>query len=796
MEPRAKVKSAEWILQNLRDKLSESPEELHRHIRESLEDLVQPNSRMNVLHILAESKQTKEDVALLLRFVIRQLPTLLSNHRDPDGRTPLHIAIASRNETFVEAVLDCVRDGLEGILATQDFSGASCLHVAVRNSKDAVGRRLLETLIDRVPPDAWMCQDKQGLTPLHRVTHFHLYMDAQEEVVSRLATRCGDALLLQHPMSVYLYHLGSRREGNSGDFWGCPESTRDNENSLDSNSEHTLFCFIPQAPKDDSQALKAQDYVDTFGQNPAPRLALVLLPGDRLQIATPARRPLRLHQALRPHSEGRGRNDLAFIFGNLLSAGVQKIFHLVVSEKPNRPHTDHAIRNALLPFDIEILEWAKPDLCPDTIIHAAPNVRQLTLCWTGSNVALRAWSQPDALPQLRLLKRLTLKLVENPLEDHKDIQDNVLVFQRRLNLLRRGLEIHTVFPRQSERDDPELKWFAKMQIVSNIVTRLSMKLSVPVARIGLFGDHVDVLGNAILRTKIQLVDYNEPGSTWRGARTGHCTEVAEAIVQIAPFSRIYFYGVLGPADGGVQDPLRTNLRALTAEALENARQKVDILCIMSPLVGKFTTARHADDHDRRNYENALEMCRQQGLIVLQGGDEDLGLLGDDAIRISSVGEATVRTGWTNPIVSDFVFPGRITIVGEEEEEEAGNDALGGYRDWIACGLATGLVSLLLYAARMLAMEAGATGGAGAGGKFDDGNDINDGSEAEYVRASKELRYSLGMKKALRTIVEGGGNDRYSIFSVDKTFGRLMDLDEEVEQWEELRRLIMRLGGQD
>ena len=94
--------------------------------------------------------------------------------------------------------------------------------------------------------------------------------------------------------------------------------------------------------------------------------------------------------------------------------GVEKILKVIVDDM-EKPHGDEAIEEAIggtgtlkHSFDVEILEWRKVDLCPETIRRAAPNVTELHLEWSGSNSVLRGWSDPDGLPKLEFLKQVHL----------------------------------------------------------------------------------------------------------------------------------------------------------------------------------------------------------------------------------------------------------------------------------------------------------------------------------------------------------------------------------------------------
>ncbi|KAM0265159.1 hypothetical protein ACHAQJ_000312 [Trichoderma viride] len=100
--------------------------------------------------------------------------------------------------------------------------------------------------------------------------------------------------------------------------------------------------------------------------------------------------------------ESPGRKDYAYIFHWLRhSAGVTKIIRIVVEDDPKDPHSDEVIEHSLKDFDVEEWKWFKWDLCIDTIFVAAPNVREVTLYWSGNKAILKGWAAFDGLASLR-----------------------------------------------------------------------------------------------------------------------------------------------------------------------------------------------------------------------------------------------------------------------------------------------------------------------------------------------------------------------------------------------------------
>ena len=130
----------------------------------------------------------------------------------------------------------------------------------------------------------------------------------------------------------------------------------------------------------------------------------------------------------------RGRQDMEFFAKWLQDKGVERILTLQVQEDNDDPHSDESIQTSLRAFTIEHLDWQKSDIDPSIICETADiskgddvpasdtgtglithrkDLRQLTLKWSGSNAALRAWSEPSGLPQMLELRKISLHIPSN-----------------------------------------------------------------------------------------------------------------------------------------------------------------------------------------------------------------------------------------------------------------------------------------------------------------------------------------------------------------------------------------------
>ncbi|KAF5533704.1 hypothetical protein FMEXI_11675 [Fusarium mexicanum] len=127
-------------------------------------------------------------------------------------------------------------------------------------------------------------------------------------------------------------------------------------------------------------------------------------------------------------------DDLTVFFSWLKGKGVKHILKVMVDDLKDPSHSDKALEDCLRPFEVEILDWTKVDLCPETILTACRNVRQLYLRWSGNRAILRAWSEPEGLAKLENLEAVHLVYSEDQaLESADRITMYANDFEERLN---------------------------------------------------------------------------------------------------------------------------------------------------------------------------------------------------------------------------------------------------------------------------------------------------------------------------------------------------------------------------
>lgn len=120
--------------------------------------------------------------------------------------------------------------------------------------------------------------------------------------------------------------------------------------------------------------------------------------------------------------DGRGRKDMEFIFEFLRDKKVSRVIRVIVDDTSEPSHSDESIEICLGGLNVEIWDWMKVDLCTETIYTAAPDVRELSLYWSGNNSVLRGWSEREGLAILTKLELVHLHVQQVRLLPSNHIQ--------------------------------------------------------------------------------------------------------------------------------------------------------------------------------------------------------------------------------------------------------------------------------------------------------------------------------------------------------------------------------------
>lgn len=112
-------------------------------------------------------------------------------------------------------------------------------------------------------------------------------------------------------------------------------------------------------------------------------------------------------------AETTGRTDMLF-FSRWLEKRkhVDRILTVIVDDLKQPSHSDEVVEKALESFKVEILDWRKVDMCPQTICRIGSHIHTLHLYWSGRNSVLRGWCEAKGLAKLSRLQRVYLHVHE------------------------------------------------------------------------------------------------------------------------------------------------------------------------------------------------------------------------------------------------------------------------------------------------------------------------------------------------------------------------------------------------
>ncbi|KAH8881146.1 hypothetical protein GQ53DRAFT_754609 [Thozetella sp. PMI_491] len=203
--------------------------------------------------------------------------------------------------------------------------------------------------------------------------------------------------------------------------------------------------------------IKGETFKKTFGKGQGDRLKF----DEVLQFVSFPQVTVQLggRQAKENPPGRRGRRDMKFFFDWLYAKGVRHIIKVSVDDTGSTAHSEEAIKECLEKITVEHLDWQKADLDPSiicgvgskaiqeaTAIDGAAGarpvlnpLRELTLRWSGNNVILRAWSEPEGLSTLPMLEKIHLHIPAETYDSETWISARVEEFKTRLN---RNIDAH------------------------------------------------------------------------------------------------------------------------------------------------------------------------------------------------------------------------------------------------------------------------------------------------------------------------------------------------------------------
>ncbi|CAF3645222.1 unnamed protein product [Fusarium graminearum] len=364
-------------------------------------------------------------------------------------------------------------------------------------------------------------------------------------------------------------------------------------------------------------------------------------------------------------SEGRagvGWKDVYYFFRWLSKKkAVENIIHLIVEDGHGIPHSDEAIEESLKDFNIEILDWRKPDLDLMTSQTACRNsdLPEVHLWWDGNNAVLRAWSEPDGLVKITTLQVIHLHETTKNIESSHRTKARIESFEARIrdhrakvlqplvchhyeayeqSLSRAEGQGPTEKPEQRAKID-SYQWLSVMDRFADGIASLEplecfqgeddylkhpslpdeMRKDVKVA---LIDDGVNFMHKSLAENMYggksfdrEYDDGYRPGprEPFHGSATGHGTCMAYMIRRVCP--RVKMFGCrLNVLRGNVDGKASFTAKS-AADAVEYAvARKFDIISI-SWTVQLQKDEKHDNSADINRLENAISLATTNGILV-------------------------------------------------------------------------------------------------------------------------------------------------------------------------------------
>ncbi|RYP61446.1 hypothetical protein DL770_009787 [Monosporascus sp. CRB-9-2] len=480
------------------------------------------------------------------------------------------------------------------------------------------------------------------------------------------------------------------------------------------------------------------------------------------------------HIPIKPLDLALGRTDLSIIFKWLgEEAGVEKIIELIVDDSHPPPHTDRQIEESVKPFDVEIWNWHKVDLCVETIAVAAPNVREVNLYWSGNNAVLRGWSDSKGgLAQLRHLRKVTVHPQSGSIEGSERDERNFNIFRERLKLSAErpiGQEIEVAPLRNSSRQPPSNhgrgrqikdekslqnhRWLKCMDEFKTFINNAPIppqivggrQLNLTPIKIAVIDDGIDTTHKDLQERVVggQCFCADESSSFYVSAG-GHGTMMARLIARVFPKAQILSLKL----DEHPQSDGRSQFSVHSAtEAIRWAKNYGVSIINMSWSIEKMGTLPESSFDD---LETAVREADGAKILMFcsnndQGETKDNSYPGRRTGAIK-IGAATAMGGKYHYVSADnvdFLFPGR--VVEREQDEEVADNAGAGPRNRsaegssLATAFASGLAGLVLYMLQLTSLHCSIRG---------------EGDKAElYTKVAKDPKQ---MREVLAKLKTHGG----------------------------------------
>ncbi|KAF5703618.1 intracellular serine protease [Fusarium mundagurra] len=713
------------------------------------------------LHIAFELAIRQKSVIQLIKIARDEALAL----QDYDGRTPLHYAVNCRTPSMDAARLFIQRDG------------EMLKKIESKGNTDSV-----ETFLDVI--------DRSG----NSIYRHHLAMrERSRDMLQQRETR--------HPTATGVFQKTNKRRTllSTDDPWEIPAVAREWDDILRELKLHYLrtrnatraVSFLYGSNLDD---IELQLHLHGLPSNVEATSLLDLLSSVKLgetlqyvslpdiQVDFTRRFPLMSHNNTK--KSGKARWDLQIIFGYLGAQGVRHIIRVDVDDSKEFPHSDEAILKSFGMITVEVFNWKKVDLDPRVICNLGSKVareevesvvpktchsqlREVTLSWSGNNTTLRAWSEPEGLPLLPLLRKIIILVPsEEEIAESPDWVSACLEeFRRRMGRNastkadssvveegdnddtsktkdssssesgRKPIEIHFVQSRENGQDPENLNTLGRPRLnvesragyrwldtVYGFADMIKKSWDHPDMRkytandvvVALIDDGVDVYGspvsaNIIGGKSFALDKTKNMPSPYFISELGHGTAMAEALKRACPLVKIYPIRV--NIDGGSESGQSSVEARSVALAIETAiNRNANIILIASPV-----EVANSSPQDRAYLEDMLQKANERDIPFFIPSDSNAE--SQSSYIFSSnvafrIGEASVDGGAAgrsdSPPDADFIFPGR-EVVAQHNVESPLHPSdriqdLNSASININVSLAAGLAATLIYAFQLVRLK--------------------------------------------------------------------------------------------
>ncbi|WQF82580.1 Putative peptidase S8/S53 domain-containing protein [Colletotrichum destructivum] len=443
-------------------------------------------------------------------------------------------------------------------------------------------------------------------------------------------------------------------------------------------------------------------------------------------------------------------NPYPAIFDWLWAKGVRKIFTLDVDDDGPEPHTNAAIRKALIgedsgsktarDFRVEVWKWKKFDICAETVAISASRAKEIHLYSHGNIAVLRGWATSVGLAQLNKNLDDEMDCKEYEKEFKKTLLENIPRLQlgsikitnhgfRRSNESdadrnRRNNGIETTRSHSLEKTLDTNQWIGQLKNFKSFVWNLPIDdTKKPRIKVALLDDGAKLTA---LHGKQQGRSFHKDKEEFFVGPCEHGTAMARCIREVCPRAELYI--------ARLDDSRKVENQRFTIESCCQALQwaldmKVDIISIS----WTFTKKGNANDSYEKKFEDLVKKAALEKNIIIFGSLPDqanvktqafapVGL--DEVIKIGAAtiyGEGSRQNLYAGP---DFLLPG------ENLPSSTGGLVSGSS---YATAYASGLAAIVLYCIK--AFE--------AIGEYDEDEDI--------LKAWSLAKKRDGMKAIFKTL---------------------------------------------